>query len=321
MARFSTDKGTPLSQTNHLHVHYGGGEANVAASLANFGHDVAFASIVPENPLGFGAKRHLASYGVSTRLLTFEGERLGTYYLETGAGARGSSVVYDRAHSSFSTASKLPWNFVELFNGINLFHISGITMALSQNWRSWVVALLQEAKKRDIKTSFDINYRMKLWTQEQCGKALKEILPYVDILSAGVLDAKYLMGIELQEYTLEKVYAAMSKLYPNIEMFYSAERTVYTAEHNSLVGNVYREGKLTTSKMLDIPNIIDRVGGGDAFAAGVLHGYLTGQDEETLINFATSASVLKHTIVGDTSPFSIEEITEFMKHTSTDVSR
>lgn len=321
MARFSTDKGIPLSQANHLLVHYGGSEANVAASLANFGHDVAFASFLPDNPLGFGAKKYLESFGVSTDLVTFEGERLGTYYLETGAGPRMPNVVYDRTHSSFSTVKEIPWSFDQLFKEIDLFHISGITTALSQNWLSWVVTLLQEAKKRNVKTSFDINYRTKLWSQEQCGKALKKILPYVDILSAGILDAKYLMEIELQAYTLENVYAEILKSYPNIEMIYSTNRTVYTSEHNSLIGNVYRKGKLTTSKLFDIPNIIDRVGGGDAFTAGVLHQYLTGHNDVELINFATAASVLKHTISGDMNLFTLSEVEAFVKPASNEISR
>ncbi|WP_390357568.1 PfkB family carbohydrate kinase [Virgibacillus halophilus] len=323
MARFSTDKGTPLSQANQLLVHYGGSEANVAVSLANFGHDVSFASFLPENPLGLGAKRYIESFGVSTRMVTFRGERLGTYYLETGAGVRKPNVVYDRAHSSFSTAKELPWSFDELFEGRDLFHITGITTALSQNWLSLVVTLLEEAKKRNVTTSFDINYRTKLWSQEECGNALKKILPYIDILSAGILDAKYLMGIELQEYTLENVYAEILKGYPNIEVIYSTNRTVYTSEHNSLVGNIYRKGRLTTSKLFDIPNIIDRVGGGDAFTAGVLHKYVTAQDEDDieLINFATAASVLKHTISGDMSLFSFREVEEFVKHTSNEISR
>ncbi|MEN0658669.1 sugar kinase [Caldifermentibacillus hisashii] len=322
MARFSTDKGIPLSQANHLILDYGGSEANVAISLANFGHEVVFASILPKNPLGIGAKRFLDRFDVSTHLVTFGGERLGTYYLEHGAGTRKSNVVYDRAYSSFATAKKLPWSYDELFEGIDLFHVSGITAALSKNWLSWVVSLFQEAKKRNIKTSFDINYRMKLWSKEQCGKALKEILPYVDLLSAGILDAKYLMDIKLQDYTLENIYGEITKIYSNIELLYSTTRTVYTSEHNSLIGNIYRDKKLTTSKLFDIPNIIDRVGGGDAFTAGVLHEYLCGHDEDAeFINFATAASALKHTIHGDVNSFSLDEVKDFLKNTSTEISR
>jgi len=315
MLRLSTSTDTRLSESKQFQVHYGGGEANVAISLATYNHFVSFTSKVPNNLLGLAVKRHLQQYGVSTQLLRFGGTRLGTYYLEDGVGERASSVIYDRAHSSFSEIDSFEWSMDELFENVELFHVSGITPALSNNWATLTQQLMKEAKKRNVKVSFDINYRAKLWSHSKAKDVLSTLLPFVDYCSAGKLDAIHLLGIENQsigEDNLTYYYQQMSERYPNIQVFYSTLREIKSTSDHTLIGTIWNKGALYNSKKHFISPVIDRVGGGDAFSAGVLHGLLTKQSFDYTVSFATAASALKHTIYGDCNQFSIEEIEEFM---------
>lgn len=321
MLRLSTGTDTRLSESKQFQVHYGGGEANVAISLANYTHNVSFASKVPENALGLAAKRHMQHYGVSTDLLLFGGSRLGCYFLENGVGERTSSVIYDRANSSFSEMDTLEWELDSLFDNVEVLHVSGITPALSNSWAMLTQQLMKEAKRRKVKISFDINYRAKLWSHSQAKKVLSTLLPFVDYCSAGKLDAIHLLGIEENGNDLPYYYEEMSKLYPNIEVFYSTLREIKSTSTNTLAGTIWKKGELYTSKKHLITPIVDRVGGGDAFSAGVLHGILTKRDFDYTVSFATAASALKHTIYGDCNQFSIEEIEEFMNRTDQRIMR
>lgn len=317
MLRLSTTAGTRLAQAEDFSAHYGGGEANVAISLANYGHHAVFASKVPTNELGHAVKKHLNRYGVDTSQLLMGGPRLGTYYLEAGVGERGASVVYDRAGSSFAVMEKLEWTLEELFQNTDIFHLSGITPALSASWRELTVTLLKAAKKAGCKISFDVNYRGKLWTPEEAGKSIRAILPYVDYCSAGSLDAQLFLGIP--PYTGESdkeetiyYYQKMQEPYPNISVFYSTKRTVHSASVNELTGTLWADGAYYESQCHLIDPIIDRVGGGDAFAGGILHGLLMKDSYQKVVDFATAASALKHTVHGDCNQFSQEEVEAFL---------
>lgn len=315
MLRFSTQQGVRLAQSDDLAVHYGGGEANVAISLANYGHKALFASKVPQNPLGEAVKKHLNRYGVCTDFLLQGGQRLGTYYVESGIGQRAASVVYDRAGSSFASMTSLEWEPDKLFADVDIFHVSGITPALSKAWRSFTLELMKAAKARGCKISFDINYRGKLWSQAEASAVLKTLLPYVDYCSAGKLDALYLMGISEysgQEDELPYYYAELQKLYPNIQLFYSTKREVKSASENTLIGTLWTDQTYYQSKMHLLSPIVDRVGGGDAFCGGILHGILTQQEPQKNVDFATAASALKHTVQGDCNQFSQEEVNSFL---------
>jgi 2-dehydro-3-deoxygluconokinase len=314
MLRLSTDVGKRLNETQQLTCHYGGGEANVAVSLANFGHQVLFASKVPEHSLGQAAQKHLCRYGVASNLLLFGGARLGTYYMEAGVGERAANVIYDRAGSSFAELTKLPWSYKELFQDVGLFHISGITAALSPQWCDWTIELVKAAKKARVLVSFDINYRSKLWSQAEAVRALREILPYVDYCSAGELDARYLLGVPEDQKNSGSTYyyQQMQRLFPNIKVFYSTKRTVHSASNNQLLGTLWLENNYFESEVHQINPIVDRVGGGDAFAAGILHGLLSAYDGQKMIDFATAASALKHTVYGDCNQFSEKEIERFL---------
>ena len=321
MLRLSTVE-SRLAETSEMQAHYGGGEANVAISLANFGHQAYFASKVPDNALGLAVKRHLNRFGVHTDYLLFGGQRLGIYFLEQGVGIKAANVVYDRAYSSFSQMKENEWERLDLFAGVDLFHLSGITPALSPAWVELLIKLMQEAKSRKVKISFDINFRGKLWSQAQASVALKQILPYVDYLSAGKLDAQYLLGIEnAQDLSLEQCYQEMQKLYPNIQVIYSTNRTILSAKHNQLQGTIYAQNQYYKSEVIDIPDIIDRVGGGDAYSAGILHGLLSGYSAQETVNFATAASALKHMVYGDCNQFTLEEVQAYLENGSSKINR
>ncbi|MDR3190670.1 MAG: sugar kinase [Lactobacillaceae bacterium] len=319
MLRLTTPKGARLRTSTAFQGYYGGGEANVAASLANFGIDTAYATILPNNVVGLGVKDAMDRFGVDTSQVILDetpNARLGTYYLEQGAGPRGSSVVYDRAHSAFAVATKLPWDIDALFGTgdaqIGMLHLSGIAPALNDFWRENILLLAKTAVERGIEISFDVNYRPKLWSTDECAAYLKLILPYVTHLSAGNRDAQVFLGLE----TIEDALA----VYPNIKTIYHTTRETLTSEHNRLTGSLYQDGTWTHSKTFDIPNIVDRIGGGDAYASGILYGIVNHHAAQDIVDFATAASVLKHTVLGDMNQFLAAEVENFIVAGS-DVSR
>ncbi|MCJ7841310.1 sugar kinase [Lederbergia sp. NSJ-179] len=322
LLRLSTKVGERIQQSSQLMMHYGGAEANVSVSLANFGLDVFFVSKVPNNPLGQGVERHLKANGVHTDYLIKEGERLGAYYIEAGVGGRSTQVTYDRKHSSFSQMKLDDVDFEAIFDGASLFHVTGITPALSPNMKELTAYSLKKAKEKGVLTSFDFNYRSKLWSQKEAGATLKQFLPYMDICSCGELDALYLLGIPKakegmnQTEKLHYYYENIRTQYPNIKSIYSTFREVISASTNTLQGNFYVDGKLYQSKVFHIDHIVDRVGGGDAYAAGILYGILTGMNPEETVTFGTAASALKHTIHGDVNTFSKDEISAFAEQES-----
>lgn len=316
MLRLSTDQGIRIENSGQFHAHYGGGEANVAISLANYGHEVSFATKVPDQALGKAVKKHLQGYGVGTSHVVLGGPRLGTYYMEAGVGERAASVIYDRAGSSFAVMDHLEWQLDELFQDVDIFHVSGITPALSKKWQEMTKTLLQAAKKAGCLVSFDINYRGKLWSQKEASGVIHQLLPFVDICSAGKMDALYLLGIEEAPENTEQpiayYYQKMQEKFPNIQVFYSTDRTVRSASENQLMGTIWMDRKYLESQTHEIKPIVDRVGGGDAFAGGVLHGILSRMQPQEIIDFATAASALKHTIHGDCNQFNHEEVAQFL---------
>ena len=322
MLRLSNIDNTRIVESKTFATCYGGGEANVAISLANFGHEVNFASKLPDNFLGAAAIKHLQKYEVGCSNLLIGGQRLGTYYLEQGISLRSSQVIYDRCFSSFSMMKEIEWAMDKLFLDVELIHISGITPALSSHWQDMILDIVKEAKKRNILVSFDINYRSKLWSVSDCAKYIGKVAKYIDYCSAGCLDAINFFMIE-EKYSFELIdyYKKIVELFPNIKVLYSTTRTVYDAKHNQLTGHLFINNQVYNSKTIDIPQIVDRVGGGDAFAAGVLHGLLDHLPEQQIIDFATAASALKHTIFGDCNQFKVEEIEEIMNSDGCEIKR
>ncbi len=327
MLRLSTQTGERLSNAKQLLMHYGGGEANVGISLSHFGYDVYFVSKIPNNPLGLGVERHLLSHGVHTDYLMTGGERLGTYYLETGVGERSAKVTYDRKYSSFSKLVVEELDFDEIFKDAALFHLSGITPALSAGLQEAALIALQKAKEHGVMTSFDCNYRASLWSHQEAAEVFQNLLPYVDICFCGELDAIYLLGIEqasdslTREEKLVFYYKKIRELYPNIRYMSSTFRDVISASHNVLQGTLFVDERLYVSKKHVINPIVDRVGGGDAYAAGILFSLLGSLSPQTAVSFASAASALKHTVSGDCNTFTQEEVFQFAENSSGKISR
>ncbi|MFD3445935.1 PfkB family carbohydrate kinase [Microbacteriaceae bacterium 4G12] len=327
MLRLSTHEGVRLNQANDCTVNYGGAEANVAVSLSQLGYQTYFVSKVPDNLLGNAVERHLKSHGVQTNYVLKGGERLGTYYLEAGVGERSAQVIYDRKYSSFSQLEVAEIDLEKILEGASLFHVSGITLALSKSLRELVLLAVKKAKELGVKTSFDFNYRAKLWDTHEASEAIKPLLPYIDICFLGELDAVHILGLNPCDPSLPKeekltyFYRKIKEMYPNIHYMCSTFRTVTSASSNRLQGNLFIDQKLYQSKIHHIEPIVDRVGGGDAFASGVLSGILEELEAEQIISFATAASALKHTVYGDCNLFSKEEIIRFADHGSSKIVR
>ncbi|MBM7541585.1 sugar kinase [Amphibacillus cookii] len=320
LARFSTKQGERLAQAKQLQLNYGGAEANVAISLAQFGHEALFVSKLPDHALGKGVTHYLKSLNVSTAAIQYGGERLGTYYLEVGAGNRGSQVVYDRKFSSFSSLTTEELDHDAIFENAYLLHVTGITPALSSDMVKVVEHLFSEAKSRGVRISFDFNYRAKLWSQKQAGTVFKRLLPYIDICSCGELDLIYLLDYpkladELShEEKLRQYYRQLKNDYPNLKWCMSTQRENISASQNRLTGYLYADDTLYQSEVYHIDHIIDRVGGGDAFVAGILHGLINKWKFDTIVSFATAASVLKHTVYGDANLVTEAEVINMLSH-------
>lgn len=327
MLRLSTETGILLRQANQLSVHYGGAEANVAVSLSHFGYQAYFVSKIPVNSLGSAVERHLKSHGVHTDFLLKGGERLGSYYVEEGAGERSSQVTYDRSYSSFSQLEADEIEIEGILQGVSLIHITGITLALSPALQELVLQIFKKAKEMGVLVSFDFNYRSKLWSQQEAAVAIKPLMPYIDICFFGELDAVHLLEIEpveepvSQEERLKRYYLKISEVYPNIQYMSSTFRTVKSASSNKLQGNLFDGGNLYQSKVHHLEPIVERIGGGDSYAAGILWGILEGFPAQQIVSFATAASALKHTIQGDCSSFSNEEVIQFAKNESGMINR
>lgn len=327
LIRYSTEKGQHLADSSSLFFHYGGSEANVSIGLSGLSHEVSLLSVVPNNPLGQGSVQHFRKYGVDTSRVYFSGDRLGAYFVEVGAGPRATSVVYDRKHSSLAELSDTMWTDATLFDGVDLFHVSGITPALSDELVDITCDLMKRAKESGVAVSFDSNYRAKLWSLEKAADVYKKILPFVDIFSAGKLDAINLLGVTPLEDAASTVdeltyYSQqMQEMYPNISVIYSTTREVMSTDENYLQGNLWIENQLYQSRNFHIPYIVDRIGGGDAFSSGMLHGLLTRDNHQHSIDFATGMSVLKHTYSGDSLYISEEEVENFIKSDSSKINR
>jgi len=330
MMRLSPENHRRFSQSNSFNVFYGGGESNVAVSLANFGLPVEFVTRLPENDLGQCAMMELRKRGVLTNHLVYGGERLGKYFVETGAVSRGSKVIYDRAHSSFSTIEKGMIDWEHVFDGANWFHWTGITPAISQGAAEACKEAIEAANRMGLTVSTDLNYRKKLWNY---GKESSEVMPELvegcDVILGNEEDAEKHFNIHPENVDVTKGDSMDNKAYLSVckqlkERFPKAQKIIITlrgsinASHNTWSGVLYNGDEFLEAPTYDITHIVDRVGGGDSFMAGLIYGLLSydGDDQEAL-NFATASSCLKHTIHGDANLVSVEEVE---KITSGDVS-
>lgn len=295
-----------MFQCVNFDVTFGGSEANVGISLAHFGMKNTHVTALPEHALGERVARFLKLNGVSKTGIVRKDGRLGVYYLESGAMQRPSRIVYDRFDTTFAylTIEDVDWDAV--FKGASWFHYSGITPAISQNAADVTLHALKEAKQRGITTSGDINYRRNLW---QYGKGPLDIMPelvkYTDVIVGSVHDLENCLDISGD--TWEEACDNVTEQYPNATVFSKTIRNAMSASRNELSAVLYKGGKTYTSRTHEMKNIVDRIGGGDAFMAGLIYGLLHLENQEG-IEYAVAASVLKHTTVGDTNISSKDEV-------------
>ena len=327
MLRLATPGYLRFSQSKEYSATFGGGEANVAVSLANYGIEVDFITRLPVNDIAEACIMNLRSFNVGVNNIIRGGARLGIYFLETGAVARASKVVYDRANSSISTIEKGMINWKEVFKDTQWFHWTGITPALSQGAADACLEAIKIANEMGITVSCDLNYRKNLW---KYGKTASEIMPALvegcDVILGNEEDCEKVFGIkpegfdvtatggEVNSAEFESVCTQMIKKFPRCKKMIVTLRGAINANHNTWGGVLYSEGSLKQSKRYDITHIVDRVGGGDSFMGGLIYGLLTyPADEQKALDFAVAASCLKHTIYGDFNHVTVAEVENLMK--------
>ena len=316
MLRLSTPNFEKFIQADEFDVNYGGGEANVAVSLANYGHDAEFVTAVPNNEIGECAVAALRKYGVCTKHIARCGERLGIYYLESGCSMRPSKVVYDRAHSSISTATEADFDFEEIFKDADWFHFTGITPAVSDAAAELTEKALIAAKKAGVKVSVDLNFRKKLWTSEKAISIMRPLMQYVDVCIGNEEDAELCLGFKpdadveggkTDAAGYEGIFKQMKAEF-GFKYVVSTLRESYSATFNGWKALIYDGKEFYQSKRYEINPIIDRVGGGDSFSGGLIHGLLTKPTQGEALEFAVAASALKHTINGDFNLVGVDEV-------------
>jgi 2-dehydro-3-deoxygluconokinase len=324
MLRLATPEHQRFSQASTLQASFGGGEANVAVSLANYGLDASFVTRLPNNDIGQSAVMDLRKYGVYTNDIIWGGERVGIYYLETGAVARASKVVYDRAHSSIAEIRPEIIDWDAVLDGADWFHWTGITPAISEGAAMTCLEGIKVANRKGITVSCDLNYRKNLW---KYGKSASEVMPELvagcDIILGNEEDAEKVFGIQPQGIDITKGYveaeAYLSVCQQLMERFTRTKKVIITlrgsisADHNTWSGVLYDGSQLLNAPTYNITDIVDRVGGGDSFMAGLIYGLLTYDNDQKALEFAVAASCLKHTIHGDYNLVTVSEVENLMK--------
>jgi 2-dehydro-3-deoxygluconokinase len=309
-------------QSPVLEATFGGGEANVAVSLAQFGLEAAFVTALPENAIGQACIAFLKGKDVDTSLILRRGERIGIYYLEAGANQRPSKVVYDRANSAMATISPAEMGWNKIFEGAHWFHITGITPAISETAAELALHAVKQAKRRDISISCDYNYRKNLWKYgKHAPEVMTELVKYVDVGIANEEDCQRSLGISVGgewetaistgELNTNKYRALCEKVmqtFPNLKYQAITLRESYSASHNGWSACLHNGKEFFLSPRYDIRNLVDRVGGGDSFSAGLIYGLVTGMQDQQALNFATAASCLKHSVPGDMNLVGVEEV-------------
>lgn len=316
MMRLNPEGYTRFVQADKFEASYAGGEANVAVSLANYGLDAAFVSKVPAHEIGQSAVNALRRYGVDTKDVIRGGARLGIYFVEKGASQRASKVIYDRAGSAIALSKAEEYDWDKIFEGADWFHWTGITPALGGELPQICLEACRAAKSRNVKISCDLNYRKKLWTTEEAGRVMAELMPYVDVCIANEEDAKDVFGIEAENTDINagKIdhtgYISVAKQLAERFGFEKVAITLrgsISANDNDWAAMLYADGQAYFSPTYHI-HIVDRVGGGDSFGGGLIYSLLMEKEPQDAINFAVAASCLKHTIEQDFNLVSVQEV-------------
>lgn len=323
MLRLKAPSKERLFQSSTLEATFGGGEANVAVGLARFGLKTAFATVIPPNLIGDACVEELRRHGVDTSLIKRDGERLGTYYLETGANQRPSMVVYDRSHSAISEADASAFDFTHLCKDADWFHITGITPAISENASKIALEAVKAAKNSGLTVSCDLNFRKKLWNYGKTApEVMKELVQHVDIAIANEEDCQKSLGIhadadvesgELKQETYKALAEKVLSAYPNLQKIAITMRESISADHNRWSALLHNREDALISKKYDISHIVDRVGGGDSFACGLIYGLTQLNTDAEALEFAAAASCLKHSISGDLPLLRVNEVENLLK--------
>lgn len=316
MLRLSPEGNDRFIQSDSFRIIPGGGEANVAVSVANYGHDAYFVTKLPKHEIGQIAVNALRRYGVNTQFIARGGERVSLYYAETGASMRPSKVIYDRAHSAIAEAQPSDFDFDTIMEGAQWFHWSGITPAISDNAAELTKLACEAAKHHGVTISVDLNFRKKLWTSEKAISVMRPLMKYVDVCIGNEEDAQLCLGfkpdadVEGGKTDAEGYYGIFKGMMEEFGFKYvvSTLRESLSASHNGWKALIYDGKEFYQSKHYDIMPIIDRVGGGDSFSGGLIHGLLTKATQGEALEFAVAASALKHTIPGDFNLVSADEV-------------
>lgn len=324
MLRLATPGFERFGQSNTLNATFGGGEANVAVSLANYGINVKFVTRLPKNDIAEACIRELRGFGVDTSSIVRGGDKIGIYFLETGAVNRASKVIYDRSHSAIADIDINTIDWDKVFDGATWFHWTGITPAISENAMKVCQEAIKIANQKGITVSTDLNYRKNLW---KWGKTAKEVMSELvkgcDIILGNEEDAEMALGIKPEGIDVtaghvdSQAYLSVSqqimKQYPRCKRVITTLRSSVNANHNNWSGVLYDGQKLYEAPTYNITHIVDRVGGGDSFMGGLIYGLLTYKDDlQKALNFAVAASCLKHTIYGDYNRVTVDEVVKLM---------
>ncbi len=322
MLRLATPGFQRFVQSSTLEATYGGGEANVAVSLANFGLDARFVTVLPKHEIGDAAVNALRRYGVGTEHIVRGGERIGIYFLESGASQRPSKVIYDRAGAAIAGVKPgmIPWK--DVLAGTAWFHVTGITPALSASAADATVEAVQAARATGATVSCDLNYRKKLWSRERAGEVMSKVCAHVDVLIANEEDAEMVFGIKAEGSDVHagkveadkyrSVAEQLMKRFPTLKLVAITLRESLSASDNNWSAVAWDGKSFTESRKYAI-RIVDRVGGGDSFGAGLIYGLINKMPTQIALDFAVAASCLKHTIPGDFNHVSVAEVEELLK--------
>lgn len=316
MLRLSPEGQTRFVQADSFDVIYGGGEANVAVSCANYGHDAYFVTKLPAHEIGQSAINALRRYGVHTDYIVRGGQRIGIYFCETGASVRPGKVIYDRAHSAIAEADAREFDFDAIMSGADWFHWSGITPAISPQAAEITRKACEAAKRQGVTVSVDLNYRKKLWTPQEAQAVMKPLMNYVDVCIGNEEDAELCLGFkpdadvtagQTDAAGYEAIFRSMAQTF-GFKYVISTLRESFSASHNGWKALIFDGQTFYTSRRYDLLPIIDRVGGGDSFSGGIIHGLLTKSSPAEALEFAVAASALKHTVTGDFNLVSAAEV-------------
>lgn len=312
MMRLSTSSFSRFTQATHFGVLFAGSEANVAASLSLFEVPAAHVTRFPTNDFGKAAVQSLNKYGVQTNHIIYGDERMGVYFLENGAMQRSSKIIYDRFDSAFAHIKKGMIDWEEVFTNAGWFHWTNITPAISQGAADVCMEALLAARKKGITISGDINYRRNLW---QYGKSADQVMPalieHTDIIIGGAMDIENSLGIKASSY--EKACEQVMKKCLAVKKISTTHRESISSSHNKISAQLWNGKKLLNSKEFDLTHIVDRVGAGDAYMAGLIYGWLSGKNDQDTLEFAIAASALKHGIEGDVNLSTVDEVETLVK--------